>query len=258
MKKFFAFIATLMMMINISIASAAQSSIYPASVVDTADVLTETQIDELSKRIRAVEKRHQIRIGIEFLKTIMGKDETVAANSLLDKNFSGAKNGGILLLVVMDTRKWQLSTDSLMRSRIPNTNSFSNYFLGDLSAGNYYNAASNFIDGVDKYLTYYEQNGAPYDASNEFDPMALMFAVVFSTVCGIMFRSALIGSMSNVRSAITATDYLKRESVKITERQDRFLFKNVSRRPKSKSTASRSNGGGSGGGGGHGGSGGSF
>ena len=73
-----------------------------------------------------------------------------------------------------------------------------------------------------------------------------------------MFRSALIGSMSNVRPAISAIDYLKRESVKITDRQDRFLFKNISRRPKNKSTASRSNGGGNGGGGGHGGSGGSF
>ena len=254
-KKFFAFV-TLLVIMNFSAALAAQSSIYPASVVDTADVLTETQIDELSKRIRAVEKRHQIRIGIEFLKTIMGKDETIAANSLLDKNFSGAKNGGILLLVVMDTRKWQISTDSLMRARIPDTNALANNFLGDLSAGSYYNAASNYIDGIDKYLTYYEQNGAPYAASDEFDPMALMFAVVFSTVCGIMFRSMLISSMSNVRPAVSAREYLKEDSIKITDKHDRFLFKNVSRRRKVKTGSSHSGGGG--GGGGHGGSGGSF
>ena len=252
-KKFFAFV-TLLVMMSCSVALAAQSSIYPASVVDTAEVLTEKQIDDLSKKIRDVEKRHQIRIGIEFLKTIMGKDEAVAADSLLDKNFSGAKNGGILLLVVMDTRKWQLSTDSLMRSKIPDTNALANNFLGDLSAGSYYGAASNYIDGVDKYLTYYEKNGAPYAASNEFDILSLGFAIIFSIVCGIMFRSSLIDSMSNVSPAISAREYLKRESVKIIEKRDNFLFKKVERRRKVKSSSHS----GGGGGGGHGGSGGSF
>ena len=253
LKKIFAFV-TLAFMINFSVTFAAQSSILPASVIDTADVLTKQQIDDLSNRIRAVEQKHQIRIGVEFLKTIMGKNEVTAADSLLDKNFGGAKNGSILLLVVMDTHKWHISINTLMMPRIPDTRLLADNFLGDLSAGNYYNAASNYIDGIDKYLTYYEQNGTPYDPTGEFDMVKLLFAAIFSTVCGIMFRSSLIASMSNVHPAATATDYLKRDSVKITERRDKFLYKNVSRRPKSKrAPTSHSNGGNS-----HGGSGGSF
>ena len=250
-KKFFAFVT--IFVIGLATLTICEASIYPASVVDTANLLSENEIKDLTKKIRAVESKHQIKIGVEFLKTITGKDERVAADSLLDKNFSGAKNGGILLLVVMDTRKWRISTDSLMMKRIPDTDSLANNFVGDLSAGDYYGAASNYIDGVDKYLTYYEQNGVPYDSSNEFDILSLGFAIIFSIVCGIMFRSSLIDSMSNVQPAISAREYLKRESVKITEKRDHFLFRKVERRRKSKSSSHSG-----GGGGGHGGSGGSF
>jgi len=250
-KKFFAFVT--IFVIGLATLTICEASIYPASVVDTSNLLSEYEIKDLTKKIRAVESKHQIKIGVEFLKTITGKDERVAADSLLDKNFSGAKNGGILLLVVMDTRKWRVSTDSLMMKRIPDTEALSKNFVGDLSAGDYYGAASNYIDGVDKYLTYYEQNGVPYDSSNEFDILSLGFAIIFSIVCGIMFRSSLIDSMSNVQPAISAREYLKRESVKITEKRDHFLFRKVERRRKSKSSSHSG-----GGGGGHGGSGGSF
>ena len=254
LRKIFAFV-TLAFIINFSVTFAAQSSILPASVVDTANVLTEQEINSLARKIQSVEQKHQIKIGVEFLKTIMGKDERVAADSLLDKNFVGAKNGSILLLVVMDTRKWHISTNTLMMPRIPDTSMLADNFLGDLSAGDYYSAATNYIDGVDKYLTYYEQNGTPYDPTGEFDILSLGFSIIFSIVCGIMFRSSLIDSMSNVQPAISAADYLKRDSVKITEKSDKFLYKNVSRRTKSRSSSSSSH---SSGGSSHGGSGGSF
>ena len=208
LKKIFAFV-TLAFMINFSVTFAAQSSILPASVIDTADVLTKQQIDDLSNRIRAVEQKHQIRIGVEFLKTIMGKNEVTAADSLLDKNFGGAKNGSILLLVVMDTHKWHISTNTLMMPRIPDTRLLADNFLGDLSAGDYYGAASNYIDGIDKYLTYYEQNGTPYDPTGEFDMVKLLFAAIFATVCGIMFRSSLIASMSNLSQTRFSQNYRK-------------------------------------------------
>ena len=70
---------------------------------------------------------------------------------------------------------------------------------------------------------------------------------------GVMFRSILIGSMSNVHRAQEATDYLKKNTVKFLENRDTFLFMNVQSKPRG--------GGGSRGGGhssGHGGGGGSF
>ena len=252
-KKFFSFV-TLIVMLNFTIALAAQS------VIDTQNLLTQEEINSLTKKIQSVEQRHQIKIGIEFLKNTHGNNLEDTANSLLDKNFSGAPNGGILLLVVMDTRHWKISTDSTMRSIISNrdTEAIAKHFVGNLSNGDYYDACNNYIDEVDNFLTYYENNGTAYDNSMEFDSSVLVCAIVVSIICGVAFRSMLIGSMSNVKSAQSATNYLERNSVKITEKKDTFLFTNITRRRKSKGRSTQSSGRGGGGGGSHGGSSGSF
>ena len=85
--------------------------------------------------------------------------------------------------------------------------------------------------------------------------MAAGLAVVISIVIGFIVRSSLIGKMSNIHSAMAAIDYLKKNTVKLKENRDTFLFMNVQRRPKGGNR--RSSGGGHGGGG-HGGGGGSF
>lgn len=228
------------------------------AVIDTMNLLTPEEVSRLSRRIKAVEDTYNVRIGIEFLKNTHGQSVEATANSLLDKNFSGGANGGILLLVVMDTRKWQISTDAKMQERIFDTNAIASTFLSELSAGNYFNACSNYIDGVEKSLAYYEKSGSAYDSSDEFDIMALMIAVVVAIICGFMFRSMLIGSMSNVHTANEAGEYLDRNSVNINEKKDRYLFTNTTRSRKNKSGSSGHSSGGRGGGGGHGGSGGSF
>lgn len=251
-RKFFAFV-TFIAMLNFSVTFAAQS------IIDTQNLLTPDEINSLTQKIQQVEQKYQVKIGIEFLKNTHGQSLENTANSLLDKNFSGAPNGGILLLVVMDTRKWQISTDYEMKQKIPDTNTLSSAFLPKLSAGDYYGACSSYIDGVEKNLNYYENNGTAYDNTEEFDSLALMLAVFLAIICGVMFRSMLISSMSNVRPATSAAEYLKRDTVKITEKKDTFLFTNVTRRRKSKSSSSVGTGGSRGGGGGsHGGGGGSF
>ena len=68
-----------------------------------------------------------------------------------------------------------------------------------------------------------------------------------------MIRAGLIGSMSNVRHANEAIDYLKRDSIRMTENRDTYLYTNVSRQTKSRGSSGsgggRNSGGGSSGGG---------
>ena len=85
-----------------------------------------------------------------------------------------------------------------------------------------------------------------------------MIAVVCGIFFGILVRSWLIGSMSNVHRENRATDYLKRETVKFTQNKDTYLFTNVERRPKPSSSVNHSGGGGGRGGSSGGGAGGSF
>lgn len=252
-KKFFGLFA-LLIALNFSICEARLES-----VTDNAGVLNATEVELLNQRIRNVEQAHKVKIGVAFVKTIGGRDMVTASNDLLDQNFANGMNGGIVLLVAMDKRKYEMSTDRRMVEQITDFDGIpflKDKFQASLSAGNYYAAVNNFVDGVDELLTYYETNGLAYGhrSPDEFDPMAVALAVALAIFCGVGIRSWLIGSMSNIRHAMAAIDYLKKDTVKLTENRDTFLFMNVQRR--ARGGGGRSGGGH--GGGGHGGGGGSF
>lgn len=255
-KKFFGLLA-LMLLINFSAANAARID----SVTDKVGLMKATEVELLNQKIRNVEQKHKIKIGVAFVKSIGGRDMVTASNNFLDENFSNGANGGIVLLVAMDKRKYEMSTDRRMVERITDYDGIpflKDKFQSDLSAGNYYGAVNNFVEGVDELMTYYETNGVAYGQKipGAFDPMAAMIAVGLAIFAGVMIRSMLIGSMSNIRHAMEAIDYLKKNTVKFTEARDTFLFMNVQRRAKSSGGGRR--GGGSHGGGGHGGGGGGF
>ena len=256
MKKFLSLIA-LILLISFSVSSAARIE----SVTDNTGLLKPTEIELLNQKIRNVEQAHKIKIGVAFVKSVGGRDMVTASNDFLDKNFANGMNGGIVLLVDMKNRKYEMATDRRMVERITDYDGIAflkDKFQSDLSTGDYYSAVNNFVDGVDELLTYYETKGVPYGqrAPGEFDPIAAAVAVVTAIILGVFIRSILIGSMSNIHHAMTATDYLKKNTVKLNEARDTFLFMNVQRRPKSSGGGRRSGGGH--GGGGHGGGGGSF
>lgn len=223
-----------------------------APVFDNTGTLTNSEINALTKKIQAVEQKHGIKIGVEFLDTIGNANISNAAKSLLNQHYSDGKNGGIIFLVVMDQRNWYIATDSRMNNFIPNVNDITGGVVRNLSGGDFASACESYIDGVDKALTYYAQNGAAYDSSGGFNPMAAMIAVIMGIFFGVMVRSWLMSGMSNVHHAAAATDYLKRETVKFDKKRDTYLFTNVQRRPKPTqgSGLGRSGGGGGGGAGG--------
>ena len=266
LKKFLGLLA-LIVALNFSVTNAAQIdfAVTPdkqiQSVTDNANLLTAQEIQSLNQKIQRVEQAHKIKIGVAFVKSIGKSDMITASNDLLDKNFANGANGGIVLLVAMDKRKYEMSTDLQMLQRITDERGIpylKDKFQSSLSAGDYSGAVNEFVDGVDELMTFYETNGGAYGnvAPQGFDPVAAGGAVVIALFIGVMIRSSLIGSMSNVRHAMEAIDYLKKNTVKLIERRDTFLFMNIQRRRKS-SGGGRSGGGGSHGSG-HGGGGGSF
>ena len=253
-KKFFALLATFLL-VNFFcatiFAAADTSKNLTNSVVDDAKVLGEKNIQELTKKIKAVEQKHGVRIGINFYQTIGSKNVDTTAKHLLKKYFGDGQNGGIIFLVVMEDRSWNIALDAKMNQRIfsyTDVAYLNDSFMDKLHNDNFAGASDIFVKNVDELLTYYEQNGKPFDRAEQFNPMALGAAILIAIVLGFFVRSVLIGSMSNVRHAQEATDYLKRDTVRLTEQRDTYLFTNVSRRPKS--SGNKNSGGGSRGGGG--------
>ena len=228
-----------------------------AEVFDNSQTLSKNEIQTLTNEIQAVQQKHGVKIGIEFLKTIGNANIANAAHELLNRHYSNDANGGIIFLVVMDSRNWYVATDPAMELLIPNVNDIGNKLIGNLRDGNYFGACEDYINAVDKSLSYYEQNGTAYNSDDEFNVMAAGAAVLLGILFGMSVRSWLIGSMSNVHYEHAATDYLKRETVKFSKQRDTYLYTNTERRAKASTGGSgggRPSGGGSPSGGGAGGS----
>ena len=259
-KKIFFLLAIFIFSFSVTFAAAKPNSDNPTEnlnvpVYDNSKILSANQIKILSEKISAVEQKHNIKIGISFYKNLNGKNVDTVASERLRKYFSGAQNGGIIFVVDVENRKWNIALDEKLKEKILSYSDVAyrhDDFYEKLHNNNFFGAAEIYIQSVDELLNYYETNGKPYDSSDEFNPMALGIGILIAIVFGFGIRSWLIGSMSNVKFAHEATDYLKKENVKITDSRDNYLYTNVSRRPKSRnsnSSGGRNSGGGSSGGG---------
>ncbi len=249
MKKFFALLA-LIVAVNFSVTSAAQ---VPA-VTDQTGSLNAAQIKSLDEKIHTVQSAHKIKIGIAFVKSTGNNDIAQVTRELLRQGFANSSNGSIVLLVDMKAHKYEIATDARMSERITDIDGIpflKQKFQPALKAGDWAGACNSFVDGVNELVTFYETNGAAYSSDSDgFDPTLAICAIVIALGGGMFFRSVLISSMSNVHHALTATDYLQRNSVEINESRDTFLFRNIKRRPRGGGGSSRGGGGSSSGGGG--------
>lgn len=256
MKKFLSLLA-LILLISFSVANAAK--IEP--VTDEVGLLKAQEIQTLNDKIHAVEQAHKIKIGVAFVKKVRG-DIVEAADGFLQKNFINGANGGIVFYVDMNAHRFEVVTDRRLVKIITiydGLDFLKEKFHDSLGTGDYYGATNDFIDGVDELMTYYETKGVPYGqrVPGEFDPIAAAIAVAISIFCGVSIRSMLIGKMSNIRHAMEAIKYLKKNSFKLIQNRDTFLFMHVERHTKSGSGGgSNSSSGSTSSGGGH--SGGSF
>ena len=205
-----------------------------APIADGAGLLNKTDLRRLTEKIRSVEERHGIRIGIVAQSAVNGHVGK-AANALLDAGYSDGENGGIVLLISMGSRDWYISTNNPMRQRITDDDGIPyirDQILPRLSDGDYAGAFEEYIDTVDSMLSYYEKEGIPYNPMDEFSPLALLVAIAGAIGCGGFVRASMIAGMKNVRHAAEAEAYLVRDSVKPGASADRFLYMNVSRTSK--------------------------
>lgn len=227
---------------------------FTGPVVDTAGLLTKEQAEKLTAKIKAVEEKHQVKVGIYTLKDLpQGMSAGKLANNTLDQHYANGANGSIVFLIAMGSRDWYISTDNNMRQRIVDgvgIDGLKELFLEDLSAGQYADSFGAFVDGVDKYLAYYEETGEPYDPTAEFNWLAAVVAVLVAAVAGWGYRAYLISCMSNVAPAVEASAYLKEGSFNLAQSHDNYLYTTVTRRRKSKNDSSSSRDSSHGGGGG--------
>ncbi len=261
MKKIFAIVTllvSLLLAVSTGFAATAAGQQYP-SFVDGAALVKPVDKTNLLSSLRQIETKHGIRCAVLTVKSTQGMNIRDYAQSVQDQYFANAPKGSILMVISMDNRKWHITTDKTMRTKIIDevvTGELKDAFINDLKKGNYASAFNRYGKKVDELMSYYEQNGEAYDPSKEFSFGAAGIAGLISLLFGGSVKKSMVNSMSNVTNAVSAGQYLKRDTFNLVHSNDRYLYTHTTVVPKAKSN--NSDGGSSGGTGGHGGGGGSF
>ncbi|MBR4908649.1 MAG: TPM domain-containing protein [Acidaminococcaceae bacterium] len=262
MKKIFAIVTLLVsLLMGISTGFVAEAAEKYPSFVDGAELVEPVDKTKLLSNLRQIETKHGIRCAVLTVKSTQGMNIRQYAEAVQDKYFADAEKGSILMVISMDNRKWHITTDKTMRTKIIDdvvTGSLKEAFIKDLGQGRYAAAFNNYGRKVDELMTYYEKNGEAYDPSKEFSFGAAGVAAIISFLIGGGVKKGMVDSMSNVTNAVEAGQYLKRDTFNLIGKNDRYLYTHTTVVPKAKSRSSDDDSGGGGGGGGHGGGGGSF
>ena len=214
-----------------------------ARVIDEADLLTDAEEQALDAKIAAIEKAHKVRILVGTLPDTHGQVLGKVANNVVDR--IPGENGTIVLLLATKNRDFYVSTDNKMRARITDgkgVDYLAGEFLPDLKENKYAAAFTAFAATTDKMLTYYEEEGEPYDPGDAFSLLSFAIALGCAALLAGFIYYELIGCASNIMRKTEADTYLDHGSFRLTRNEDNFLYTTVTRKTKEKSSSSSSSG----------------
>lgn len=232
MKKLFMILAMLaaLMLANVGFAAA-------PSLVDNAGVLTPQQKREVIAELHKQEQAHNIRMGVVIMKSINGEETGKYANKLIDTVYNDGANGNMVLVQVLDTRKWYISTDKKLKKTIvgeAGVEYMSKPMVAKLKNGDYAGAYITYAQKGGELLSYKEDTGEPWEPEEEFNWLALLIGLGGGGIIAWAYRDALIKSMSNVRTQVEADAYLNRESFVLNRSDDIYTHTTVAAVPKPK------------------------
>ena len=219
----------------------------PALLVDEADLLNSQEEAALLSKLEEISQRQELDVVVLTVSSIYGFTPQDYADNYFDYNGygQGPNHDGVLLLINMGDHDWYVSTTGYGIYAITDAglDYMSNKFLKPLSAGDYTLAFNTYADLVDEFVTQ-AKTDKPYDSDHlPKDPPSLLWipaSGLFGLVLAWLVTAYLRGQLTSVQSRSDAKEYMKSGSFKLTNAQDLFLFRNVSKVPRPKSTSSSS------------------
>ena len=140
-----------------------------AKLVDDADILTDSEEKELNQQLDTVSEEQECDVIIVTVDSLNGKTVEEYADDYYDDNGYGygENDSGILFLVAMDDREWNISTsgDAITAFTDAGLAYMEDQFVPDLSDGAYLDAFSKYTSLCDDFLTQAEK-GEPYDTGH--------------------------------------------------------------------------------------------
>ena len=223
------------------------------NLLDGAELLSRDSEEDLNTLLNTISTRQRCAVYIVTVDSLgeYGDDVVSYADDVYD--FYGLGYGenhdGILLLLSMGSRDWAISTCGY------GLTAFTDYgqslimddVLPFLSGGSYENAFRTFASRCDQYLTQ-AHAGTPVDIGEEpKEPLSSSW-IPLSLAIGFVIALMVTGSMKNQLTSVSAQSragqYVKKNSLALSDTRDTFLYRNVTRTAINQNTGSRGGSGG--------------
>ena len=217
-------------------------------LLDYADVLSDSEETELRGKLDEISERQQMDVIVVTVDSLEGEDVVDYADDFFDYNGYGfgENRDGILFLMSLGDRDWTITTRGYAITVFTDAgiDYMTEYIVSDLSNGDYAAAFTTFADRCDDYIMQ-AATGIPYDVDNLpqepfpfFTLLLICLAIAF--VIALIATGIMKSQLKSVYSQSKADNYMKSGSMKLTKKNDLFLYRRVDRREKPKENTSSS------------------
>lgn len=211
-----------------------------AKVVDQAGLLSASEEALLETQALNIINTYDIDVVILTVSSTNGKDAQAYADDFFDYQGYGIGSdySGILLLLVMDTREWVISTSGKAQ-KLVSTSDADRLFgriSDDISSGRYYDGFSDYLTVLPSYLEESEMGAGTIIL------ISLLIGAAIGSIALLIMRSG----MHTAKQQSGAGDYVRSGSYKLNQRLDYYLYSNTTRTRKESSNSSGSHTGSSG------------
>lgn len=224
-------------------------SVFPAfaasdlpRLVDDADLLSDSEESALLEELDEISERQQLDVVIVTVDSLEGASVVEYADDFFEAHgygFGDARDG-ILFLISMGERDWAISTAGYGITAFTDAGQayMTETIVSDLSDGYYADAFTSFANLCDDFITQ-AKTGEPYDVDHlPEEPFSVVGCLIVSLAIAFVISLVATGIMrmglKSVSSQSAADDYVKQGSMKVTRKNDLFLYRNVVRRAKPK------------------------
>ena len=235
MKKILTYLLLICCMTAVMLTSVSASEFLP--LFDEPDLLTDAEETALIAKLEQIAEAEQMEVVVAAFSTIDGASPMEYADDFYDYNGYGygENRDGLILIVVMDTRDWWISTRGTAITAFTDAgiDYIGNQITPYLAEGDYHGAFTAFADQCKTFMVQ-AKTGDPFDTHNlpkePFNTgMALVIAVVGGLVIGLLYTGKLKGQLTSVQAQRAASGYVKQNSLNVTNSRDFFLYRNVTR-----------------------------
>lgn len=241
MKKIYAFIVTFLVVLNACFPVYASFKNPP--IVDNAGYLMQSELVKLSGKLDAVREKYDFEVAIYTETELSSETAEASADDVYDYcGYGGGEDDdGIMLYICRDTREYHLTTHAKGLEYF-NSNGLAyieSKILPYLMEDNYFDAFDAYIKSAEELLEM-AASGNPYNEKHHSldDVIILVLVCVFAPL--IIAFWMMKSKLKKMKTAIEnnyAENYIKRGSKRIETAKDTFLYSNIIKtaRPKSSS-----------------------